>query len=330
MPWLLKIAHLDNIIIQDEKYRQDLLYYLNNVSARSVDDYERAQNFNLDTNELARLLDQIQYPNKQEVLDSVTSNNWNRLYQAYRDISNWSFNSPNYSNNRQVVQRVQEMMKHLANRVENTVFTQQDVQEYYDRLLGQSRAVLEQIKQIIGKAVQSIPNWQGSPITITCPTWDVNSTNHGFSEPVNGATVSVGQSSNFSIFLSDGKVEVDDILEADDADFFTDTRTTSDYFSLIKALQNKPAQILTLYTARPAKDRAMYQEGNTIPSNIFLTNSYSHATGLAMDWKRDIWRVKIDSRYLVTTLDGPEVRYYQAIGDGQIPVKSMTLVDAQD
>ena len=67
----------------------------------------------------------------------------------------------------------------------------------------------------------------------------------------------------------------------------------------------------------------------SLPSNIFLTNNYNHALGLASDLGhneiRDIWKVRIDSKYIIKTLDGP-IKYYQTVSDA--PVISMELISA--
>ncbi len=50
--------------------------------------------------------------------------------------------------------------------------------------------------------------------------------------------------------------------------------------------------------------------------NIFLTNSLNHADGLARDLSsgepRDVWKVRVDSKHLIQTLDG-NIKYYQTI-----------------
>ena len=79
--------------------------------------------------------------------------------------------------------------------------------------------------------------------------------------------------------------------------------------------KKKKDKILTLYTARPRKDREQLLANKTLPINVFLTDSQEHAEGLAIDLSggqgtRDIWMVKINSTYLTKTLDGP-VKYYQ-------------------
>ena len=137
------------------------------------------------------------------------------------------------------------------------------------------------------------------------------------------------------MFVFDGRIEVDDILEAGDEDFFTDARIQQDYFNLVREMKNpgssQKGRVLTLYTARPVKDRQMYMDAANIPSGLFLTNSYSRAQGISMELSgseqlRDIWRLRMEEKYLIQTLDGRE-KDYQVVGNGLVPVKRITLVD---
>lgn len=136
---------------------------------------------------------------------------------------------------------------------------------------------------------------------------------------------------SFTVFIHDEKILIDDILEGGDRDFFRDNQTQADYFALIDGLKyyNKPKEnkILTLYTARPRIDREKIQQNQQMPLNIFLANSLSHIQGLSKDLSgnRDIWIVKINSKYLTQTLDGP-IKYYQLTTD-EAPME-VSLLDS--
>ena len=76
---------------------------------------------------------------------------------------------------------------------------------------------------------------------------------------------------------------------------------------------------MTLYTARPKRDRQQLLTSQTLPINVFLTDDEEHAYGLAHDLSdegetRDVWIVRINSKYLTKTLDGP-IKYYQITTD---------------
>ena len=177
-------------------------------------------------------------------------------------------------------------------------------------------------------------NWNGTPILIRI-IHDFNDKDGEHLNPDDSFEIVLSDGSqyppSFSYFTIDGKIVVDDVLDAGDDEFFKNDKTTQDYFNLTRELTNpnstKIGKLLTLYTARPVKDRATYENATTLPPNIFLTNSFSHADGLAQDLggERELWKVKIDSKYLIKTMDDGSVKYYQVIGTKPVPIKSINL-----
>lgn len=132
-------------------------------------------------------------------------------------------------------------------------------------------------------------------------------------------------SPSFTVFIEDDKFKVDDILDGGDIDFFRDNKTQKHYFELIDwILGKKTGKSIILYTARPKKDRDYLLNSKSFPTNIFLCNDLNHVEGLAADFTdRDIWKVKINTKYLIQTLDG-KVKYYQLVYD-DAPVEKFLL-----
>jgi hypothetical protein len=180
--------------------------------------------------------------------------------------------------------------------------------------------VLEQIEAAASRA--DIPN--GIPITLT----DTQSVQVG----PRGVT--------FTLFIDKetGKIEqIEDILEGGDTDFFDGPQgptLAKAYFDLIKEIKHpgssQTGKDILLYTARPVKDRRQFEGARTLPPNLFLANSLDHVEGLANDLgggtKRDVWKVRINTRYLVLTNDAGRVKYYQIVGDKPVPVQNLELI----
>jgi hypothetical protein len=160
-------------------------------------------------------------------------------------------------------------------------------------------------------------------------------------DPVHAYSVEIGKGHlppSFTVFVdARGKIDqVEDQLEGGDTDFFHDAPTQGFYFDLIKELEHpgstaRPGRLLTLYTARPTKDRKRYERGRDVPVNVFLTTDPDRAAGIAHDLGsrevRDVWMVKIQERYVVPTLQTGRLKDYQTVGAGKtVPVKDMALV----
>lgn len=129
-----------------------------------------------------------------------------------------------------------------------------------------------------------------------------------------------------------GPREVDDVLDAGDHDFFADQDVEVAYFKLVNEIRhpgsaNKAGKPTRVYTARPVKDRRVYDGAKTVPSGIFVTNSADRAEGFGRDFGntegRDLWKIVVDSKYLVQTLKSGRTRDYQIVGKGKVPIKSI-------
>jgi hypothetical protein len=138
--------------------------------------------------------------------------------------------------------------------------------------------------------------------------------------------------SNAPGFTYFGPREVDDVLEAGDTDFFRDQDLEIAYFQLINEIRNpgsatKAGKPTRVYTARPRKDRAIYDGAKSVPSGIFVTNDMDRAEGFGSDFGstegRDLWRIVVDSKHLVQTLKAGRTRDYQIVGKGKVPIKSI-------
>jgi hypothetical protein len=195
---------------------------------------------------------------------------------------------------------------------------------------------MEGVARQIAAAVGRVEVWSGTPLMVR-PNYRY-SENHWGAEmrpegaPTDATVDFVGgrNAPGFTLF-SDGTV--DDVLDAGDRDFFTDPAVEADYFALVSELRSpgstaRTGKVVTLFTARPRKDRAQYDGAKAIPHGIFLTTGEDRAYRLGMDLggERDVYRVRIDSRHLVQTLDAGGVREYQAVGRGTVPVVSIDLV----
>jgi len=217
-------------------------------------------------------------------------------------------------------------------------YNEQSAEEDYQRISQETAQNMQNIAIFAQQAIGRIESWNGSPVTVMARTVHKNDS---YFEPETSATIEFGppggdMSPSFTVFeIGEKGAVIDDVLEAGDEDFFTSGTIQSDYFNLLKEMKSPGSsgsggKIMTLYTARPMKDRAIYESKSEIPSNIFLTNSLSSAEGIAMDLGgsegiRDVWKIQIDSRYLVPTLEGME-KQYQVVGNGMVPVRKMTLI----
>jgi hypothetical protein len=285
-----------------------------------------------------------EYPRSELILRWVRERNGKALAGEIQKLWQWMLHEnedrSRYMELRESVTALMNFEESLSDLEER--YSPGRVDEQFRGLMDQTRQNMEKIEGVIREAISRIPNWHGYPVVIEARPSSSDSLlrdRYAFA-PAEDASVSLESGQfppEFSLFFhEDGTIHIDDILEGGDTEFFTNLDIQTDYFNLINEIlkpnSTQKTKILTLYTARPVSDRKMLESTQKLPVNLFLTNSFDHALGLASDLAgsqgmRDVWRVRMDSRYLTMTLDG-SVKYYQ-ITVPDAPVKSLELVYAE-
>jgi hypothetical protein len=308
-------------------YEQSLRKIITGLRDFEENEKDRLQNFRFDP-KVVDALRSINYPNIKSLETAVASRNPRMLNFAAMRLQNWQMRQKIYG-----LDTVRNAIRHLwdyASVLEPHETSPEEWERYTQELVGKTQQNMERIAAIIREAVGRIPNWMGSPITISANTPNRENTIDAETD----ANVSLGNIAGFTIFMDGGNYRIDDITEGDEA--FDSISQKADYFTLIKELQHPGSssrgRTLTLYTARPAKDRQRYLDARTVPVNIYLTTKLSTAESFGDDFneKRDIWRVRINSRYLMVTLDMPGEKQYQVIGPPEVPIESMELLSTGD
>lgn len=205
--------------------------------------------------------------------------------------------------------------------------------EWMNKAVQQTEVQAKHVAQQLTAAISRAPDFETWPVVVA-PTF--NKDREGWVPGVYDVEVGKGShgTPSFTLFvLDDGKItEVEDVLEGGDEDFFRSPKGQSDYFNLVNEIRHpgssSKGKVVTLYTARPTRDRERYEGARDLPANIFLASTLDEAEGLASDLGssevRDVWKVRVDTRHLVKTLDTPRVKHYQTTD--RTPVQDIDLI----
>lgn len=333
----MKIFRLaqSNIEISIDNYVSSLRERLEELADFNAEHYDYLQQFQFNLEESIRLLANVGYPNVTGLQSAILSKNRDSIHNELMNVFTW------YKENRasvkwgdfsKAIRDIQNYDEQLGDY--SIQWTEEKIEQQLQDLSTATANNMNQIAALLSSSIEKIPQWNGSPIKISALPLDRDNE----IDPEDSAIIEViggsgwGGEASFSFFKTENGFEIDDVLEAGDTDFFENGNTQSDYFNLIRALRNpssfsKP-KILTLYTARPRKDRNLYLGTKQVPSNIFLTSSLSFAEGFAVEYgeDRDIWKIRIKDTYLTITMDSPGQKQYQVTGGEFVPVESMELL----
>lgn len=302
------------------------------TAAQDLMDYahERKQSLKKFTLNLELIKKELaEFPNLQQLLVSLQNKkdirkNVNNLFDWYKKLPD--------STEKFSVRNVVQHIWNYEDSFDNSDVNEEEYRSLASDIILKTKPNMESIKQEVERAIEN-SEWGGSNVTII-PIASEEYDGRTSLSPSDSAHIKVGsKSAFFTIIVHDGGRSVDDIIEAgyEDEEFFSKPEEKSDYYTLVQEFENpgssSKGKVLTLYTARPTKDREFYQNTNWLPANIFLSNSLNHVEGLADDLgaseRRDVYKVKINSKYLVKTLDGA-VKYYM-VSKEKSPVEYIGL-----
>lgn len=333
-----KIAQ-NNITIDLSKFVESARDRIDGYIDFDREEHRRLLQYQFNPEWILKTLNDVGYPNVNLVSQFFQTKDMDQLHTVLMDIFSWWKKIRDQKGvDIRMWDKISPAVKAL-NDYESVLsgnqitWTEEYGAQQLQEMTVKTQTNMEKIRDNISKALSRIPQWNGSAINIVASELYKDNA----LEPETNALIEIGQGeswggiANFSYFVSGENIELDDILEGGDTDFFTDNNVQSDYFNLINSLRNPNAfsnpKVLTLYTARPTRDRQIYTEAKEIPSNIFLTNKYDFAEGFAIDsGERDIWKIKILDRYLVKTMDFPDQKQYQTTGTKTVPVVSTELI----
>lgn len=313
----VKIAQA-NCSVDYIQYENNLLNYLNNI----YDDTNKKLN-NLENVTSDSLIEELKNNgiNDENLFNNIINKNDDEIFEIL------------YKN-----KEIKSSLKiKIIEFVSPPEFSKEDIEENFSNILDTTKQNMNEICDFINQAISRISEYENTQWVIIPEVSSDYSGKLNYSEPAISAQVISSSNKDifFSIFKIDNTFDVGDIID-DEEDIDVDFGWQNDYYKLINEIK-KPGSTsvgknITLYTARPRKDREFYENTNTLPNGIYLTNNLSSAEGLATELAfsggiRDVWKVKINSKYLLQTLNGPEKQYRIASGPEGAPIiGKMTLV----
>lgn len=318
-----------NITINLDKYKNKIFLKAKELADYATSRGESLKTFKLNLNLINSSLKNFNKLN-QFLFDLKNNKN---LDEWKKEIYDYYSSLPISSNEKTLAFNA---FRHIGDYIESldkeTTDYHKDYIEYANETIEETKKNMILIKSEIESAIAR-SDWGGSSIKIL-PNESYDYGGEISFEGTDSAHIIVGKDGLFTLFKINGINEIDDIIEGgeEDDEFFANSSEKNDYYTLIEELRMPGAgskgKVLTLYTARPSLDRSYFQNTKTLPINLFLTNNLNHALGLADDLstsegKRDVYKVRINSKYLTQTLDG-NIKYYMVRKD-DAPIESISL-----
>lgn len=310
-----------------EGYSKKLKKYFMDLSDESIERFESAQNLDINS-----LIDELKkYTNDEELFAAIRAKRsdevFNKLLKFKRD---------NYG------VLPSSLYTKIIDYTSQYSYTEADAERDYNSILNKTTDNMTKICEFINAVIKRIDNYQGTQWRIV-PSVHYNEYNRlAIEEPCDSATV-ISKNYNdvyFSLFALEEGLTPEDVI--DDESDIEASGWQSDYYNLINEIRkpgsSSKGKIITLYTARPAKDRDFFNNTKALPNGIYLTNNLSSAEGLREELRftdktiRDLWKVRINNKYLLQTLDSPTEKQYRVLaGPDGAPIEgNMELLSYEE
>ena len=326
-PLLLLAESRSSVGIDTKNYEKRLKRTLEKFRDASEERAERAQASGVSRKDMVSALKRVGFPGSEKFVDSVE--------RGGSRLPFYDFVSSNAD--REDVYEVSYLLRGFARQAED-VYDDKQLKVDFARLVSETTDSMRAISGLIKRAVSRVPDWSGSRVIIVADHQkdSIEASQQAdvvLSHRMSRAPLRPG----FTVWLQGRSLVVEDVLDAGDPEFFskTDSSLSGDYFGLVGELREpgssrKKGRVLTLFTARPAEERSLYRRAKTVPSNIFVSSNLNRVVGIAAETlfgregKRDVYRLRINERYLNKTLDTGKIKDYQTFHrSGKVPVENI-------
>lgn len=333
------------VTVDLDRYRKDVIGQADQYADDEIDKRDRSKTANIDPMKIADKI--VAIVGKSKEIDAFRSDPtnekthkplWDLFVKLYKSEDPESDKLPAaYAVSREFM----DYGRSIAGETDDEI--RKSYRESAEDVIGKTEKIANRMERMVSDAARRIDDWVSGDI-MARPSYYTGYREEVPIEPLTSFFVEIGSGSikpGFSLFLKDDGAlsSIDDVLDGGDYDYFpptSDPMRQANYFDLISEIKKPgssrtPGKNLTLYTARPTKDRSRYEKAKEVPINIFLANDIGHVEGLAHDLSskgaRDIWKVVINERDVILTNDAGRVKYYQVVGKGPtIKVSKMELV----
>lgn len=266
----------------------------------------------VDIHDVSRILSELKYPVTNEFCMAIKTGDAKKVHHAHMTFRKWAeYKKPS----RKLVDRIESIMFQYQGSLFTETFGPEQADEVIKSSLSESRAILDNFERQVDLAISGLRRWGNYPVTL-----------HAISPEsgwvVSEARVVIGDSftTEFTISNTPLGLKVGDLVKEENVP----ASLEADALALIDKLKNVPKynRILSLYMTRPVTDRRYFEMIKrdlslgikaALPRHVLLTTQ-------PMAEDQDVWKVKIDEKYLREHLCEGDYKEYYIIGD-DAPIK---------
>lgn len=260
----------------------------------------------VDIHEVSRILSELRYPVANEFCMAIKTGDAKKVHHAHMTFRKWTeYKKPP----QKLIDRIESIMFQYQGNLFNETFDPNQADEVIKSSLSESRSILENLEKQIEIAISSLKHWGNYPVALHAISPDSGWV-------ISEAKVVIGDSfvAEFKIQNTPLGLKISDFVKEE-----VPASLESDALALIDKLKNIPKynRILSLYMTRPITDRRYFEMLKrdlslgikaALPRHVLLATQ-----PFAED--QDVWKVKVEEKYLRENLCEGDYKEYYIIGD---------------
>ena len=308
-----------NIIINTDLYQEQLNADVSSLLLKPDERIIEARKNIINITEINYILSSISYPLMNELCMALRTGDMRKVSHSHMVFRRWAEYS---KHNQDLIDKIETAIFHYQIKLYGNEFGATEADKVVKSSVAESYVVLNKMAQTINLAISTIKEWQNHQVVIEAIPADKDWI-------VNEAKVTIGSS-----FLADFIYEhtslgfkVKNISENDLPLSFK-----NDFQNLVNKLQQNPKynKILTLYMNRPLSERRYFEIlkrdlslgiKSALPNHIILSSE-------PLSENSDIWKVKVEERYLHEYLNEGNIKQFQLIEE--TPIKWIERINREE
>jgi len=305
MKYLENKAQTSILVVMDE-YKEKLHADMASLMLKPDKQLVEARKNIVNIKEVARTLSELAYPLSDEFKMAIRTADPKRVNHAHMTFRRWAdYHKPDQS----LSDKIETAMFQYQAKLYGKDFGPEEADDVVKSLIAESTSIIDQMIHNINLAISKIPTWHEHKIVVEaiCPEvgWVVSEAKISVGDAFQADFLYEHTSTGFKSKLLTEE-ELPGSLKNDMQDLLAKLRTNPKY--------NK---ILTLYMTRPLSERRYFEIAKrdlslgieaVLPSHITLANS-------PLPGNSDVWKVRVEEKYLKECLHEGDVKEYQVIGE---------------
>jgi len=305
MKYLENKARPSILVVMDE-YKEKLHADMASLMLKPDKQLIEARKNIVNIKDISRTLSELAYPLSEEFKMAIRTGDPKRVNHAHMTFRRWA---DYYGPDRNLSDKIETAMFQYQTKLYGKEFGPEEADKVVDSSLSESKAILDQMAHNINLAISKIPTWHNHKIVIEAiypeTGWVVSEAKITVGDAFQAVFVYEQTGTGFKAKLFKEE-DLPSSLKNDMQDLLAKLKTNPKY--------NK---ILTLYMTRPISERRYFEIAKrdlslgieaVLPSHITLAT-------IPLPGDSDVWKVRVEEKYLKEYLHEGDVKEYQVIGE---------------